>query len=410
MGSVPGIPSTAVPQIQFTPQGVILPAEEDVLAGVQIDVNYAFGGGLNPALTTPQGQLASSMTAIIADKDSQIAEVVNQIDPQFATGRFQDAIGRFYFMTRIAAQATVVQCIMTGPGGVVPAASLATDSSGNTYTLLAAATIPSGGGTVLANWANVVTGPIPCPAGTLTGVYKAVPGWDAITNPQDGELGNLVESAAAFEFRRQNSVAINALGINQAVQAALFQNVPGILDCYVIDNPSGNTVATGSTNYPLAPHSIYVAVVGGASAAIAQQIWTKKSEGCNYNGNTTVTVLDMTYDFPQPSYPVTYNIPTATPILFAVSIVNNSTLPSNIVALVQAAIIAQFNGTNGAARARIGSLILAASYYGVIAAAATNVQLISVLIGTSTATLTSVLVGIDQVPSISAGNISVTLV
>lgn len=410
MSSVPGIPSTAVPPIQFTPQGVILPAEADVLAGVQIDMNYAWGGGLNPALTTPQGQLATSMTAIIADKDSQIAEVVNQIDPQYATGKFQDAIGRFYFMTRIAAAATVVQCEMTGPGGVVPAASLATDTSGNTYTLLAAVTIPSGGGTVMGSWANVVTGPIPCPSGTLTGVYKAVTGWDSITNPQDGELGNLVESAAQFEFRRQNSVAINALGINQAVQAAIFQNVPGVLDCYVIDNPKGVTVNTGSTNYPLVKNSIYVAVVGGSAAAITQQIWTKKSEGCNYNGNTTATVLDMTYDYPQPSYQVTYNIPTATPILFAVSIVNSSTLPSNIVALVQAAIIAQFNGTNGAARARIGSLILAASYYGVVASAAASVQLISVLIGTSTPTLTSVLVGIDQTPSISAGNISVTLV
>lgn len=405
-----GSPTTAVPQIQFTPQGLILPAETDVLAGAQEDINYAFGGGVNPALSTPQGQLASSMTAIIADKDSQIALVVNQIDPQYATGRFQDAIGRLYFMTRIAAASTVVSCVLTGiPGTVVPAATLATDTSGNTYTLLASVTIGSGG-TVMSSWANVATGPIPCPIATLTGVYKAVPGWDAISNPSAGELGNNVESPQAFEFRRQNSVALNGRGTTQAINAAVFQ-VPGVLDCYVIDNPSGNTVDTGSTNYPMLPHSVYVGVVGGQSTAIAQAIWNKKDLGCNYNGNTTVVVMDQDgYEYPYPSYNVTFNIPTPVPILFAVQIVNSSSLPSNIVSLVQNTILAQFNGTNGAARARIASLILASSYYGVIASVATGVQLVSVLIGTSTPTLNSVQVGIDQSPSLSAGNISVTLV
>lgn len=410
MGSIPGIPTTSVPQIQFTPQGVIVPAEDDVLAGAQIDINYAFGGGLNPALNTPQGQLASSMSAIIADKDSQIAYVANQVDPQYATGRFQDAIGRLYFMTRIAASSTVVSCVLIGiPTTVVPAGTLANDTSGNTYTLLAAATIGSGG-TVLSSWANIVTGPIPCPAGTLIKVYKSVPGWDAITNSADGELGNDVESANAFEFRRQNSVALNGRGTTQSINASVFQ-VPGVLDCYVIDNPTGAVVNTGATNYPVAAHSVYVAVVGGEAAAVAQAIWNKKDSGCGYNGNTTVVVTDQDgYEYPYPSYSVSFEIPTPLPILFAVQIVNSATLPSNIVALVQNAIIAQFNGTNGAQRARIASLILASSYYGVVASVATGVQLVSVLIGTSTPTLSSVQVGIDNSPSISVGNISVTLV
>lgn len=400
---------SSVPPIQFTPSGLIIPSDTDILAGAQIDINYAFGGGVNPALNTPQGQLASSETAIISDKDAQIALVVNQIDPQYSSGRFQDAIGRLYFMTRIPAASTVVACVLTGPvGEVIAAAVLAQDTSGNTYTLLASVTIGSGG-TVMSSWANIVTGPIACPTGTLTRVYQAA-GFDTITNPADGELGNLVESPQAFEFRRQNSVAINGRGTTQSINAAVFA-VPGVLDVYVIDNPSGNTVDTGSTNYPMLPHSVYVAVVGGTSAAIAQAIWSKKDAGCNYNGNTSVVVTDQDgYDFPYPSYTVLYQIPTPLPILFAVQIVSNPTLPANIVTLIQAAIIAQFNGTNGAARARIASLVIALSYAGVIASVATSVQLVSILVGTSSATLTAVQVGIDQSPSISAGNISVSLV
>ena len=64
--------SSSVPPLEFTPAGVVLPQESAVLAGVQADYDAAFGGGLNPALETPQGQLASSQAAIIADKNAEL--------------------------------------------------------------------------------------------------------------------------------------------------------------------------------------------------------------------------------------------------------------------------------------------------------------------------------------------------
>jgi hypothetical protein len=409
---IPGLLTTSVPQIQFTPQGPIIPDDTDILAGVQIDMNYAFGGGLNPALNTPQGQLASSTAAIIADKDAEIALIVNQMDPQYATGRFQDGIGRIYFIDRIGATTTAVACSLTGPGGIVPPGSLAQDTSGNTYSLLGTVTIPAGG-TVIGSFQNVITGPIPCPAGTLTQVYQAVPGWDAITNPADGVLGQNVETPAEFELRRQNTVAGNSRGSTQAILSNIFNTVPNILDCYVFDNTKGQTVFKGSTNYPLLPHSLYVAVVGGIDADIAQAIWIKKDTGCDYNGNTTVVVLDTSpqYSAPFPAYPVQFNRPTATPVLFAVQIVNSTTLPANIVALIQNAIIAQFNGLNPAIPpARIASAITGANYYGAVIGAAQTVTVLSVLVGITAATLTQVTMGIDQSPVISAADITVTLV
>lgn len=406
---IPGVPSTLVPQIRFTPQGVIVPSDLDILAGTQADINIAFGGGLNPALTTPQGQLASSWAAGTSDKDSEILYVTNQVDPQYASGRFQDAIARIYFLERKPATSTVVACVLTGQG-VVPAGTLAQDTSGNTYSLLADVTIPASG-TAMSSWANILTGPLPCPAGTLTKVYQAVSGWDAINNPNDGALGQDVESRDEFEYRRQQSVALNGRGTTQSINAAVF-GVANVLDCYVIDNPEGVTVLTGSTNYPLAHNSVYVAVVGGVAEDIAAAIWSKKDVGCSYNGNTTVMVTDDDgYEYPLPTYPVMFEIPAPLPIFFQVQIVNNPALPSNIVDLVQAAIIAQFNGTNGTTRARIASLILATAYYGVIAASASGVMLVSVAVGTTAnPTGTSVQVGIDQAPSISADNISVVLV
>lgn len=401
---------SSVPQLTFTQTGVVLPAESDILAGVQTDIDTAFGGGLNPALETPQGQLASTTAAVIANKNAEIAYYVNQVDPQYAEGRFQDAIGRIYFLTRKPATATSVTCTLTGSiGAVIPAGTLAKDTSGNTYTLTGDVTIGSGG-TGSGSFQNIATGPIPCAAGTLTQVYQAVAGWDAVTNPTDGTLGQDVESRGDFEYRRKNSVALNGKGTPQSIYGAVF-NVPGVLDVYVKDNPTNATVNTGSTNYPIIANSIYVAAVGGANADVAKAIWLKKDAGCSYNGNTTVTVTDDSgYSYPYPTYSVKFHRPASRAIKFAVQIVNSSTLPSNIVTLVKNAIIARFNGTDGTTRERIGSLILSSRYYGAVSGVASNVSIVSILIGTTTATLNQVQVGIDQAPTLSAADISVTLV
>lgn len=400
---------SSVPKLQFTDAGLVVPAETDVLAGVQADMNAAFGGGLNQALETPQGQLASSQAAVIGDKNNEIAYIVNQVDPQYADGRFQDAIARIYFLTRKPATSTAVACTLTGAiGTVIPAGTLAQDTSGNTYANVGAATIGATG-TVVAEFQNTETGPIPCPAGTLAQVYQAVPGWDAITNAADGTLGSDAESRADFEYRRKNSVAINATGTPLAIYAAVFQ-VDNVLDVFVLDNPSNATVNEGVTNYPMLPHSVYVAVVGGVDADIAKAIWGKKDLGCDYNGNTSVVVTDPSgYSYPQPSYTVKFQRPAAQAIKFAVNLVNDPSLPADIVDLVKAAIVARFNGMDGAARERIGSNIFASRYYGPVSGIGNAVSVISILIGTSSATLATVEIGVDQYPTLSVSDITVSL-
>jgi len=402
--------ASSVPGIHFTPAGLVLPAETDVLDGVISDINAAFGGGLNPGLETPQGQIASSLAAVIADKNAEFAYLANQVDPQYADGRFQDAIARIYLLARKPATATVVAATLTGvSGAVIPAGTLAQDTSGNVYSCLGDVTIGLAG-TAAAQFENIVTGPIPCAAGTLTQVYQAVIGWDAITNDAPGTLGSEVESRADFEYRRINSVAFSARGTVQAIYANVF-NISGVLDVYVTENYLSTSATVGATSYSLAPHSVYVAVVGGSDADVAKAIWAKKDVGCDYNGNTTVSVADDSgYNYPYPTYAVSFERPAALPVLFDIEIVNDPSLPSDIVTLIKNAVVARFNGTDGTTRERIGATILASRYYGAVVSAASNVSLISILIGTSAPTLTQVQVGIDQRPSLDVSDITVTLV
>jgi uncharacterized phage protein gp47/JayE len=379
-----------------------------VLAGALADINSAFGGGLNVTnLSTPQGQLATSMAAIIADKDQQFLFYVSQVDPAFAAGRMQDGIGRIYFITRNPALPTTVTCTCVGLDGVtIPYGAQAQDTAGNLYTCVQAGTFTSSGTLSLAFQA-ATPGPTPCPANTLTKIYQTLPGWDTITNPAAGVIGALVESRSAFEARRSASVAANAQGSLVSVLGAVL-SVPDVLDAYVTENTGGTPTTVGGVT--LAANSLYVAVAGGAPTAIGQAIWSKKAPGCGYNGNTSVLVQDTSYAPPCPTYTVLYETPASTPIMVAVTLSNSPSVPSTALAQIQAAIISAFAGGDGGPRARIGSTLYASRYYAPVAALGSWAQIVSIEIGTSTASLFTVALSINQIPTIVASNVSLALV
>ena len=397
---------SSVPQLQWTDTGIILPIESDVLAGVQADINTAFGITLNPALETPQGQLATTMAAVIADKDAQIAWIANQVDPQYADGDFQDGIARIYFITRKPALPTVVTVTLTGLNGtVVPAGMLAQDATLNTYVNTGDATIGSSG-TVTATFENIVTGPIPCLAGKLNRVYQAISGWDAITNPSDGVIGRPVETRAEFEYRRQNSVAKNAHGTLDSILGAVF-SVSGVQDAYAIQNNTNTMITAGSTSTPLLPHSVYISVIGGTDSDVGMAIHSKKDVGCDMNGNTTYIAEDVNYPPPYPTYQIKFERPSTLPVSFTVKVASNPYLPPDLTTQIQNSIVNRFRGLDGTVRERIGGRILASRYYGAVAMISPYAQIISILL---TGGVTDLLVGIDQQPTLSAGDISVTVI
>lgn len=400
-----------VPAIQITPTGVVTPDSVTIRAGVLADENLAFGGELDIVTpSTPQAYLADQLTDNISGANAGIAYFVSQVDPATSEGRIQEAIGRIYFMDRKGATASVVQALCTGqPGVTLAAGALAQDDSQNLWQSTGDVQF-SGGGLATVQFACLTLGPILLGIGELTKIAQTAPGWDAITNLGAATVGSSTETRASFELRRQASVAINSKGTPAAIRAAVF-SVDGVIDVFVYDNFTNVVLNYGATSYPIAPHSVYVAAVGGEDQDVAEAIWSRKDTGCDMNGNTTVVVQDTDgYSYPYPQYNIKFERPPSLPILFSVQLANNTSLPADIVAQTKAAIIATFNGVDGAQRARIGGQIFASNYYAGVASLGSSVSIIQIKIGTVTATLDSVNVGIDQSPTIQASNITVTLV
>ncbi len=399
--------TTSVPAPTFSSTGFVIPAESAILTGVQADINAAFGGNLNPGLTTPQGQIASSETAIIGDSNATFLYFTQQMDPAYSSGRMQDGLGRIYFMTRIPAASTVVQVTCTGLVGVViPAGSAQLQAAdGNIYIASTTATIPSSGSVVVQFYCQT-TGPIAAPAQTFT-IYKTIPGWDSAISSSAGVLGNLVESRAAFELRRQQSVALNSVSTNDAILSNVLA-VPGVLDAYVVDNPTNSPATIGGVS--IGANALYVAAYGGVSSAVAQAIYLKKPPGIPYYaGNTTVTVYDpnTTYGAFPPSYSVVYETPTATPVYVAVTIKNSAQVPSTALALIQAAVTNAFTGGDGGTKARIGNTLYASRYYAGIASLGTWVNIIDVYIGIPATQFTGSISGTTLTASAVTGTIAI---
>ncbi|HCR2010192.1 TPA: baseplate J/gp47 family protein [Enterobacter asburiae] len=405
--------TTAVPAVSFSTSGLDVPDEADILAGRLTDLANAIGTSMSKDLTTPQGQIAISDTAIIADKNNQLLAIVNQINPDISSGRFQDAIGRIYFIDRISATGTTVTANCTGlVGKIIPAGSLAQDSSGYIYESVDSGQIGADG-SVLILFKNRTTGPIPCPSGALNQIYQSVDGWSGISNTAPGVLGNDVESRSNFEVRRRQSVARNSRNQDASVLSALLAT-SGVLDAYVWSNRTAATVNKGTTNYPVLAHSIFISVYGGADADVAQAIFSTYNPGANLNGTTHYTVYDnVNYMPPYPTYDMQWLKASPTRVYFKIQIDSSLNPPSDITTQVKNMVISVFNGEyEGIGKARIGATINSGKYYAPIISInpdTVGVLLLQVSLNGTTYT-SSVTMGIDQVPTIQASDITVTLV
>lgn len=402
---------TAVPNIVISETGIETPQTEEILQGVLADFNKAFGGNLNiENVASPQYVLASEIAQAITLQNAGMAYTLAQFDPNTAVGRFQDAIGRIYFIERMAGTSTIVEATVTGiPYYSFDAGTMqAQDEAGNIYVNVDPVTITALG-TVKAEFKNIEVGAIPCPAGSLNQIYVTMDGWDAITNESAGDLGSDIESRQDFEARRFAVVAKNGQSSLAALYGAI-RSIDGVTDCYVAENDTNDVIYIGETNVQLKPHSIYVCVVGGSSEDIGLAILQNKTVGADTNGNTSVSVLDPILGDTALPYTYNFNRPTLVPVFFRVEISQSEYLPTGIDALVKTAIIQQFDTDLASDKLGIGDTVYASRFVGAVTSVDEYIDVIDVSVGTVVGTYENLVnLGVDQMPTIEESNITIVI-
>lgn len=293
----------------------------------------------------------------------------------------------------------------------IPAGSSAIDTNGYIYQSINEAVIPASG-TVDVQFVNTTTGPISCAASALNQIYRAVSGWDSITNASPGVVGVDVESRIAFETRRKQSVARNSRNQDASTLSKLLET-SGVLDAYVWSNRTAATVNKGTTSFPVQAHSIFICVYGGADEDVAESIFQTYNPGANMNGSTHFTVYDnVNYLPPYPEYDMQWQKATPARVYFNVELDSSLNPPSDITSQVKTMIANVFNGGyEGIGKARIGSTINAGKYYApVISISPDTVGILSLEVSLDGTTFgPAATMGIDQVPTIQESDINVTL-
>lgn len=371
--------TTSVPKLQLTDRGFVAPSEPEILAGVQADINAALGGAANMALDTPQGQMAMTISAIIADCHDQLIALLNNIDPVLASGRMQDAIGALYFMSRLPAMPSRVEATITGTPGQIfkGGAHVATDGR-HAWLLEADLTLPANG--TVSTWLRCdVAGAVACPPGVLR-AYSGVAGLQNVVNDHAGTTGRDTETRQAFERRRQQILSGHATGTNAALLGALL-DLDGVVDAWVTDNPTDEPMALGAVTLP--PHQLFICVAGGDVAAIGQVILQKKPPCCVTFGAETVTVTDhnAAYKAHHPQYEFHFSRPDDVAIKIEVTLLWNDRIPSDALDQVRRAVLHAAQNPDNRAQLLMGGDILASQFNASLTGLGDWVQILTVTLG-----------------------------
>ena len=203
-------------------------------------------------------------------------------------------------------------------------------------------------------------------------------------------------------------MANNAMGPLDALAGEVL-SVSGVTDAYVSENSTAQPVTVGGVTLPA--HSLYVCVNGGVDTDVALAILRKKPPGCTSVGTSSVVVVDPNAAYAKPpEYSVQFTRAQAVPVYVAVVLASGTTVPSTAATDVQAAIVAGFEGATGTQRVPIGGTVYASNFYTSVSAVGDWVKIVGITVGFSAQpTATTVQVGLDQIPVVSAATISVVV-
>lgn len=306
-----------MPSYQYLQErGLIVPDTSTLRNGVIAAFRAAFGNDIDIDPSTPSGALIALHTELRDFVARNNADLANQINPDYASGVFLDAI---FGLTNAQGRHPATRSVLNGvvltsdSEAFVPAGTLAADLNGKQWALIDSVIIPQSG-SVSASFRAVEYGAIPCEVGHLQTFVTSVLGLISINNPTAASLGRDAERDARVRRRRRDTLAIQSMSTPEAIRSHVVA-LEGVRSLQFLENiKNTQQVISGVT---MKPHSIWVCVDGGVNQEIAQTLFDVKTSGAGYNGSVQINISDPRS---QVLYPVNFERPVVRVILIRVTV------------------------------------------------------------------------------------------
>lgn len=388
--------------LTFSNNGIIQPSASEIREELEQMFISVWGNKINLDASSKQGQLITSLTTILLEKNSKIAKAVQSFDPKKAENDeesglyWQDAIGEIYGMKRKKATYTSVLCLLGGRAGtVIPNTAEVMSDDGDIFKISQSVTIPSSG-QVSVYFNAVESGEILANAGSINTIYTPVVGWDTVSNSSSGIVGSGVENREDFENRRIELLSRNSTNQIESISSAIA-DVDGVKRYIVKENDTDEEVEVQNVTLPA--HSVYCVVEGGSFNDIGSAIRDRKSGGCGTSGSQTYTDEYGT---------IHYDIPTYKPIAVTVNATETSTTPSDIVDRIKEVLVKSM-AVDSPELIKIGETLYAGRFYKVLSELDINLTTITVGLVGGQSQSSYVEFNLNEVASLSAGNITVNI-
>lgn len=265
--------------------GITAPAFEDLLASLQASYQAIYGGDVDLAPDTQDGQWIAVQAQAIYDSNQAIIAAYLSYSPSYAQGVGLSSVVKINGIRRLLPSLSTVELVLTGQAGKTVANGVVADLFGNRWNLpplVAIDTSGEGNATATAQLPGAIT----AAPNTVSDIQTLMPGWQSVTNPASAAPGAPLETDAALRLRQTFSTALPAITPRETILGNLL-NVAGVTRAEVYENDTDSTDQNG-----IPSHSISAVVEGGSDIDIATTIARHKNVGCGTYGITEITVAD----------------------------------------------------------------------------------------------------------------------
>lgn len=280
-----------------TPQGFNRKTVENIIDELEADERADIGDNVDVSTESLIGQLNGIFGRHLGIAWEQLEVCYHGFDPDAAEGRLLDMLGKLTgtFRRGNTASEVLLLCDLDIGTTLTPDEAYAhtEDRPDIRWTPIDEFTAPSTGSHSVA-FRSELEAAIPGLAGTVNAISTAVAGWNSVLNPDDAELGGVIDTDPLFRTRRERELATIGSATVRAITANVAQQfIDEVQNLAVFENDTGSTDENG-----LPPHSVEVVIFDGDVPSVddddlAQVIFDSKAAGIRAYGNTSGTALAL---------------------------------------------------------------------------------------------------------------------